>query len=570
MDDENENGGVIEEDYYTFLNVPKNATSDEINNAYRRLSRLYHPDKHVDPIQKKEAETLFNKTKRAYEVLNDPHQRAIYDSLGIRGLETEGWEIVQRTKTPQEIREEYERLAREREERRLQQRTNPKGSVTVNINATDIFNRYDEDYDYDELEPHTIPFIEVSGMSFVQSIEAPLTLRDTVIMAGNLSTHNGTGTGSINVSLRRLLSEKGWVEFDVGAGNGPVFSLKGFRTLTKRMFVNMSMVFQFTSHGIRPSLVTSIANQLDKNTVGYLTWKAGAQSAMSTVLVRDTPTSHTSISLQFGIPHTYLSLTYTHKLEDYELKLRGALKAGTFGTVLEYGAEKKISQHSSVAATVAVGVPSGVTLVVKLVRASQTYSFPIHLSEEIVPSPVFYATVVPIVVYGVVKRLVIDPIVKDQQEREKEKRRESNKTRMAEKKREAHAAVNLMRNTYERIRNEEDGKKGLVIIKALYGRLFMISSINNPPSNSETEREHYSTDDEVIEVTVPLQCLVKDSKLSLHDASKSQLPGFYDPCVGEEKVLMVQYLYHALLHEVTVGDTETLRIPKQTHRVNPT
>jgi len=45
-------------------------------------------------------------------VLSNPHQRAIYDSLGTRGLETEGWEVVQRTKTPQEIREEYERLAR--------------------------------------------------------------------------------------------------------------------------------------------------------------------------------------------------------------------------------------------------------------------------------------------------------------------------------------------------------------------------------------------------------------------------------------------------------------------------
>lgn len=80
-------------------------------------------------------------------VLSDAHQRAIYDSVGIRGLETEGWEIVQRTKTPEEIREEYERLAREREERRLQQHTNPKGNITVNVNATDLFNRYDDDYE---------------------------------------------------------------------------------------------------------------------------------------------------------------------------------------------------------------------------------------------------------------------------------------------------------------------------------------------------------------------------------------------------------------------------------------
>lgn len=85
---------------------------------------------------------LFNRTKQAYEVLSDPHKRAIYDSLGVQGLQTEGWEIVHRTRTPNEIREEYEQLARERNERRLQQRTNPKGSIVVHVNATEIFNPY--------------------------------------------------------------------------------------------------------------------------------------------------------------------------------------------------------------------------------------------------------------------------------------------------------------------------------------------------------------------------------------------------------------------------------------------
>ena len=45
-------------------------------------------------------------------VLNDPHKRAIYDCLGKKGLEEQGWQIVKRTKTPQEIREEYEQLAK--------------------------------------------------------------------------------------------------------------------------------------------------------------------------------------------------------------------------------------------------------------------------------------------------------------------------------------------------------------------------------------------------------------------------------------------------------------------------
>ncbi|KAJ9599175.1 hypothetical protein L9F63_010352 [Diploptera punctata] len=561
MEDDSENSSLIEEDYYTFLNVPRNATNEEISNAYRRLSRLYHPDKHLDPVQKKEAEILFNKTKKAYEVLSDGHLRAIYDSLGTRGLQTEGWEIVQRTKTPQEIREEYERLAREREERKLQQRTNPRGSVTVNINATDLFDRYD-DLDFDKEVPSFFPIVEVSGMSFSQSIEAPLTLRDTVTMSGNLSTHNGTGSGTVNVSVRHLVSDKVWIEGDCGVGNGPVFSFKGFRSFTKRTFGNLTASLHCTPMGIQANLVSMLATQLDTHTTGYLTYRVGGHTAMSTTIVRDTPKSHTSFAIQFGIPHSYLTFSYVRKFEEEKLKLRGTVKAGTFGAVVEYGAEKKVSQHSSLAASVVLGVPSGVTLKLKLVRANQVYLFPIHLSEEVIPSPVFYATVTPLIAWAVIKKLVVDPIAHTEKEREKEKQRQLNKKKMEENKREAKAAVDLMRATFTRVRSEEEAKKGLVIVKALYGRL-----INQAESRTDEESD---SADEVIDVTIPLQCLVKDSKLVLQEASKSQLPGFYDPCVGEDKSLLVQYLFHSNLHEVTTEDSESLRIPKQSHRVNTT
>ncbi|XP_012264021.2 dnaJ homolog subfamily C member 11 [Athalia rosae] len=563
MDDDSDGDNVIEEDFYTFLNLPRNATTDEINNAYRRLSRLYHPDKHVDPILKKEAEILFNRTKKAYKVLSDDHQRAIYDSLGTRGLETEGWEIVQRTKTPQEIREEYERLAREREERRLEQRTNPKGNVTVNINATDIFNRYDDEYD-DIGGERIFPTIEVSGMSFSQSIEAPLTLRDTVTMSGQLGTQNGTGSGSINVSARRVMSAKGWLELDIGAGNGPTVSLKGFRTLTKRLFCNGATILQFEPNGMRRGLVGTLAMQLDKHAVGYITYRGGIEDAMSTMIVRNTAHSHTAFSIQIGFVHSYLSLSYTYKMAERQLKLRGCIKVGTFGGFLEYGAEKKISQHSSLSAAVSVGVPTGVMLKIRLTRASQTYSFPIHLCEEVIPAPIFYATVGPLITWAVIKKLIIDPVVREQKEREKEKQKELNKSRMLEKQREAKAAVDLMKATFSRIRSEEEVRRGLVITKALYGRFVY------PQERMTREEENNAQREEVIDVTIPLQCLVKDSKLVLHNASKSQLPGFYDPCVGEDKQLLLQYLFHAQTHECIIKDTEPLRIPKQSHRVNTT
>jgi DnaJ family protein C protein 11 len=66
---------------------------------------------------------LFSKIKRVYDVLIDPHKRAIYDSVGVKGLAQDGLQVVVRSKTPKEIREEYERLAKDNEERRLQKLT---------------------------------------------------------------------------------------------------------------------------------------------------------------------------------------------------------------------------------------------------------------------------------------------------------------------------------------------------------------------------------------------------------------------------------------------------------------
>jgi hypothetical protein len=73
-------------------------------------------------------------------------------------------------------------------------------------------------------------------------------------------------------------------------------------------------------------VVSALATQLDKHTVGYLTWRAGSHSSMSTMIVRDNTTSHAAFTMQFGIPHSFLSLSYMYKLEEMELKLRGSVK----------------------------------------------------------------------------------------------------------------------------------------------------------------------------------------------------------------------------------------------------
>ena len=54
--------------------------------------------------------------------------------------------------------------------------------------------------------------------------------------------------------------------------------------------------------------------------------------------------------------------------------------------------------------------------VLRLNRANQTYFFPIHLTDQLLPSAVFYATVGPLVFYLVIQRLVIRPFVRAQKD----------------------------------------------------------------------------------------------------------------------------------------------------------
>jgi molecular chaperone DnaJ len=65
-------------DYYEVLEINRNASTDEIRKAYRRLARQYHPDVNRDPA----AEEQFKEVNEAYEILSDADRRAAYDRYG--------------------------------------------------------------------------------------------------------------------------------------------------------------------------------------------------------------------------------------------------------------------------------------------------------------------------------------------------------------------------------------------------------------------------------------------------------------------------------------------------------
>ncbi|MDR2117285.1 MAG: DnaJ domain-containing protein [Planctomycetaceae bacterium] len=68
-------------DYYKTLEIPKTATQEEIQKAYRKLARKHHPDMNQnDPNGAKEK---FQKIQEAFDILGNPEKRKIYDQFGV-------------------------------------------------------------------------------------------------------------------------------------------------------------------------------------------------------------------------------------------------------------------------------------------------------------------------------------------------------------------------------------------------------------------------------------------------------------------------------------------------------
>jgi molecular chaperone DnaJ len=70
---------LAKKDYYEILGLDKNASTDEMKKAYRKLAKKYHPD--VDPGNKSN-EAKFKEVSEAYAVLSDSEKRKLYDQIG--------------------------------------------------------------------------------------------------------------------------------------------------------------------------------------------------------------------------------------------------------------------------------------------------------------------------------------------------------------------------------------------------------------------------------------------------------------------------------------------------------
>ncbi len=72
--------GTISPNYYSVLQIPRNANTLDIRRAYKTLSKTYHPDKNLN---NEEYIVLFQQVKVAYDILMDENYRDIYNRFGL-------------------------------------------------------------------------------------------------------------------------------------------------------------------------------------------------------------------------------------------------------------------------------------------------------------------------------------------------------------------------------------------------------------------------------------------------------------------------------------------------------
>lgn len=530
-------------EFYTLLNVDRDADQDEIRRSYHRLCRIYHPDRYQDERKQKTATEFFRRIQEAYKILSDSRTRAIYDKRGMAGL-SEDMAIVERTSLPTELMEEYEKLRELWEERSFIQKCHPSGNFEMEVDATSLIDGGKRS-------------ISVEKYNMEQSVEAKITKSAVGEVTGALTSPNpGQVFGVLQFSLAQFNSEQNWYKGSLFLGNRPGLGVDAYYVVSDKMYLTGRSTVNWVGGGyIRFGGTVSLHRRLDGATTGTITIHDMGSATSVKLAHQLSGTTSVSGEVSVGESSSHIGANVDYRPVPNYL-LNAGVKASTNGLSLMYGIQHEVDKVTTIGSSVLVGPSEGVVLGLKLERASMGFGVKLRLSDFVGVAALFYATTLPLVLYGCVRSLAVVPLLRKEWVREIRERKHARAREILEKKRNAEAAIELMQETMERVIRTEQAKHGLLIVEAWYGKLF----------------DHHTGEDallepKVIDVRIPLQCMVTDSKLILRETSKANIPGFYDPCVGERKYLRTKYEFRGLPHEVTVENSEPLVIPRISHRV---
>ncbi|KAJ3414219.1 hypothetical protein HDV05_006836 [Chytridiales sp. JEL 0842] len=621
-------------DYYAVLNLEKNASEDDIKNSYRRLCMTFHPDKHQSLEDKEAAQRQFQVIQKAYDVLSNSGRRHIYDKYGLGGLET-SWEVGTRYTSPDEVREEYERQARQKLEAEAENMIKSKGEIHIGLDATALLDPYEKIPRRRRLRRavggngllDAIKLPELSQAFVKHSWETRIAPQTDFSIQGNVMARNGVGAGSVVGTLRHVVSPMLWGEITTNISQHPSTTLKVVKNITSDVFSTVSATISTPS--MPPPLTFVLGRRLTNATTGYITYRTGDftlgpwgdpedvrdRSACALGLVTRGESSQWSVELSLGESASSLGIGY-FRLIGWGIRARAGVNIATgTGVGVSLAVDRKVSKHSRIGMGVESSMLGGVSLRLRFMRLGQKFVVPILLTPQLDIQVAVYATLIPLLIAAAVDRLIVEPYRKKSLKERLAKVREENASLLHQRKLEALEAIKLMKDQVARKTELEESKNGLVILQAIYGKLppstvprsahgwaegggrswrslFEGDGIGGwtTPSHlqgrgSEVEmpsekaadrkeegeqREEEGVKEEeeeeeeklYIDVRIPVQGLVVNSQLHISGGhSKSQIVGFYDPCLGEPKSLRITYKFQGRLHEVEVDDRGAVAAP---------
>ena len=127
-----------EQNLYNTLGVDENASAANITAAYRRLSRTYHPDRWLEPEEKREASKRWLGISAAYDVLADDRKRMTYDTLGPDQFAL-GLQVLNDTvRGPDDLRRAVQKVKRRSAEQEHQGKLRLSGATVITASVDDL------------------------------------------------------------------------------------------------------------------------------------------------------------------------------------------------------------------------------------------------------------------------------------------------------------------------------------------------------------------------------------------------------------------------------------------------
>lgn len=216
-------------DLYLALGLDRDATAADVSHAYRRLARLYHPDSAGTVADRAYAASQWSRISRAHDVLGDPARRQVYDNHGAAGVaylasleEDAGGTVGARFKTPEELRQAFDR-ARRRDDARVFAERAAAGSTTVI--SLSVANQL-----ADVLDPRRrrglprVPLVErvtpdLQSMAASSHMSLQISSKDRAQLEASWLARNSLAASTFGVSVRRTMSShaSGALQASIGA-----------------------------------------------------------------------------------------------------------------------------------------------------------------------------------------------------------------------------------------------------------------------------------------------------------------------------------------------------------------